>query len=205
MSEDKIKLLTDSLYQEGVEKGRAEAQKIIEAARNQAADIVSEARGKAEALVEEARQKSKQVKTQIETEIRIASREIIHDFQHRIADLIEKEVIDKKMKQDLASPDMVGKMILALLENWNASENQAPVEVLLPEARRAEFEKWFEGEVFETLNAKPRFTFTSQIRGGFQVVPQGASYKIDFSEEGFVELFRRYLKPRTRKILFNEE
>ncbi len=202
MSQDKIKLLTDSLYREGVEKGQAEAKQVIEKATQKAEAIVEEARQKAESMLEEAREKSRQVKSQIETEIRIVSREIIHDFHHRIADLIEKEVIDKQINRDLNDPEMVSRLVLALLQNWDSQGNQVPVEVLLPESQRKDFEKWFEDKVFETLNRKPRFGFSERMRGGFQIKPEGASYKVDFSEEGFIELFRQYLKPRTRKILF---
>ena len=95
-------------------------------------------------------------------------------------------------------------MILLLMENWDAKGNQVPIEILLPEALRADFEGWFEKKISETLQNKPRFDFALNIEGGFQIIPENSSYKIDFSEEGFIELFRQYLKPRTRKILFEE-
>ena len=49
---EKIQELTEKIYREGVEKGQAEAERIIEEGRQKAADIVNEAKKQAEAMRE---------------------------------------------------------------------------------------------------------------------------------------------------------
>ena len=46
--ENKLQELTKKLYDEGLEKGRAEADRLVGEAKNEAAKIVAEARAQAE-------------------------------------------------------------------------------------------------------------------------------------------------------------
>ena len=56
--ENKIQELTDKLYREGVEKGNAEAEKIIAAAKEQAQQILKEAQEQAEEIQVKAEKKA---------------------------------------------------------------------------------------------------------------------------------------------------
>ena len=49
--ENKLQQLTQKLYDEGLEKGRAEADRLVGEAKNEAAKIVAEARAQAEEIV----------------------------------------------------------------------------------------------------------------------------------------------------------
>ena len=49
--ENKLQELTKKLYDEGLEKGRAEADRLVGEAKNEAAKIVAEARAQAEEIV----------------------------------------------------------------------------------------------------------------------------------------------------------
>ena len=49
--ENKLQQLTQKLYDEGLEKGRAEADRLVAEAQKEAAKIVAEARAQAEDIV----------------------------------------------------------------------------------------------------------------------------------------------------------
>ena len=53
--ENKLQQLTQKLYDEGLEKGRSEAGKLVADAEAQAAKIVAEAKAQADAIEREAR------------------------------------------------------------------------------------------------------------------------------------------------------
>ena len=57
--ENKIQELTEKLLHEGVEKGNAEAEKIIAAAKEQAAKIIADAKAQAEEIAVEAGKNTK--------------------------------------------------------------------------------------------------------------------------------------------------
>ena len=53
--ENKIQELTDKLYHEGVEKGKAEAERLIAAAKEQAAELIAKAQEEAADIVAKAK------------------------------------------------------------------------------------------------------------------------------------------------------
>ena len=55
--ENKIQELTDKIYREGVEKGNAEAQRLVGAAQDEAKKIIADAQAQAEVILAEAKKK----------------------------------------------------------------------------------------------------------------------------------------------------
>ena len=62
MENNKLQELTRKLYNDGLEKGRAEADALVAEARQQAAAIVAEAKAAAEAEIKAAQTRSKDVR-----------------------------------------------------------------------------------------------------------------------------------------------
>ena len=58
---NKIQELTEKLLNEGVEKGNAEAEKIVASANDKAAQIVADAKAKAEEIIAAAKKDAKGV------------------------------------------------------------------------------------------------------------------------------------------------
>ena len=54
MENNKLQELTQKLYNEGLEKGRAEAERLVAEAKEQAAKIVADAKAEAEAIAKAA-------------------------------------------------------------------------------------------------------------------------------------------------------
>ena len=73
--ENKLQELTKKLYDEGLEKGRAEADRLVGEAKNEAAKIVAEARAQAEEIVKKARDKAEDVEKNTMTEIALAGKQ----------------------------------------------------------------------------------------------------------------------------------
>ena len=60
--ENKIQELTDKIYREGVEKGNAEAQRLVSEAQKEAQQMIEAARKEAEAILAEARKSADEMK-----------------------------------------------------------------------------------------------------------------------------------------------
>ena len=43
------------------------------------------------------------------------------------------------------------------------------------------------------------------LSGGFRVSPADQGFVVSFTDEGFAEFFREYLRPRTRQFLYGDE
>jgi len=69
--ENKIQELTDKIYREGVEKGNAEAQKLIANAQNEAKRIVEEAQQQADAILNNARKSADEMSANAKSELQL--------------------------------------------------------------------------------------------------------------------------------------
>ena len=47
-------------------------------------------------------------------------------------------------------------------------------------------------------------TYSKKISGGFTISPKGSGYFISFTDETFNSLISEYLRPATKKILFEK-
>ena len=70
--ENKLQQLTQKLYDEGLEKGRAEAERLVAEAKTNAAKIVKEAEAQAAKILAEANTKAQDVEKNAMTEISLA-------------------------------------------------------------------------------------------------------------------------------------
>lgn len=75
--ENKLQQLTQKLYDEGLEKGRAEAERLVAEAKTQAAAIVEEARNQAAGIVKQAEAKAEDVAKNTLTEISLAGKQAV--------------------------------------------------------------------------------------------------------------------------------
>ena len=73
--ENKLEQLTRKLYDEGLEKGRAEADRVLAEARKEAERIVAEAHAEADSIVRKAQAKAEDVGKNTMTEIALAGRQ----------------------------------------------------------------------------------------------------------------------------------
>ncbi|MDH4261797.1 MAG: hypothetical protein OEV78_01995 [Spirochaetia bacterium] len=205
MAQEQIQKLTTALYEEGVEKGEKRAAEIIRDAEDRAAQIIANARNDARLIIKEAEDQSKIFKQHVETETRIAAKEIIHDFHQTVTDMILAHAIDEKTAADLSDSKTLSHWVGKIIENWRCDSHEQPsLTVLFSEKDLQGFNKWFEKEVSDVLRKKVIVESSEAIKGGFQIIPKDGSYKIDMNVESFQELFRHYLKTRTRKLLFGD-
>lgn len=202
--EQKIQELTAKIYQEGVEKGEAQAKKIIIDAQEKAAAIIAEAKAKAEKSVTEAKQQSVELKRNTEAEIKLAGAQAISSIKQQILDLITAKVIDSNVSLSLNDPATIKNFISIFISNWKSGADASKLEVLLPASKQEELCKAFELGGSDVLKKGLTLTFSKTIKAGFRIGPQGGSFKISCTDEDFSEFFKEYLRPRTRAFLFGD-
>ena len=85
---NKLQELTEKLYGEGLEKGRAEGERMVAEAKAEAAKILAEAEAKAEAVVKAAQDKAEDIEKNTMTEIALAGKQAIAKIKAEIAEMI---------------------------------------------------------------------------------------------------------------------
>uniref|UniRef100_UPI0032178304 hypothetical protein n=1 Tax=uncultured Draconibacterium sp. TaxID=1573823 RepID=UPI0032178304 len=200
---DKIQEITQKIYNEGVIKAKEDAYKIIADAKTQADEIVQSARKEQEGIILKAQKQASEIKRQTNIELQLAARQFISNLKQKVTKIITTSQVAVPVKNALEDADFVKKVILTIVNNWNSEKSEdINLKVLLPAKEEKEFLQFFDSKINETLNTRIEVYFDEKIKTGFKIGPQDGSYILSFTDNDFDNYFQRYIKDRTKKILF---
>lgn len=201
--DEKIKELTEKIYQEGIVKAEQQAGGIIQAAEQRSAEIIAEAQNQAEKIIALARQQAEEFRSTTEADLRLSASQSVSGLKQQIINALMVSVVDKPVSAALTDPDTIKGFLKTAIENWTAGTGESiSLNVLLPEARRAELENALTSALQQELAKGLKLRFTKNIRAGFQIQPREGSFKISLTDEDFQEFFKEYLRPKTKTFLF---
>ena len=171
--ENKLQQLTQKLYDEGLEKGRAEAERLVSEAKSEAAKIIADAKAEAEAIVKAAEAKAEDTAKNSMTEIALAGKQAVARIKEEISSLIAAESTFSAVKAANLDPEFVKAMLLSVARNWNGASS-----------------------------SKVEVGYSKEVRTGFKVGAKGGSYYISFSDDDFEALLKEYLRGKISELLF---
>lgn len=201
--ENKLEQLTRKLYDEGLEKGRAEADRLVSAAKAEAARIVAEAQAKADAVVKQAQERADDTAKNAMTEIALAGRQAVAKIKNEIAEAVVAKSTAAGVKAANLDGSFVKEMLLAVAKNWNgAAGSKVELKALLPEAARAQLDKAMAAASSELLSAGVEVGYSADVKSGFKVAQKEGGYYISFSDDDFNALLGSYLRDKVRDLLF---
>ena len=200
MENTKLQQLTDKLYQQGLEKGRAEADNLVAAAKSEAQKIVADAEARAAKIIADAENKAADVEKNAMTEISLAGKQAVAKIKAEIENLVVAKATSEGVKKANLDVAFIKDMLLAVAKNWN---NGAKVELsaLLPEAKKAVLNKEFEAVAKALLAEGVELGFAADVKSGFKVGEKKGGYYISFSDEAFEALLGGYLREKVAKLL----
>lgn len=202
MANDKLKELTDRLYNEGLSKGREEGDKILSDAKAEAAKIISDAKAKADKTIEEAERKAADIVSKADSDVKMASSQALQTVKTAIQEVILTKSVDAAVASVMGNEEFAKQIILAAAGKFSA-ENSCDLEVVLPAGASKNIADYVKNEVSKAVG-KGIEVKTGKIKGGFNLAPKNGGYYISFSDSTFDELIKEYLRPATRKALFGE-
>jgi V/A-type H+-transporting ATPase subunit E len=226
--ENKLQQLTQKLYDEGLEKGRAEADKLVADAKAEARKIVAEARAEAEEIVKKAEAKAEDVSKNTMTEISLAGKQAVGRIKSEIASLIIKRFVKgekpytadelsdayripiriakataRGVKEAVVDPAFIKEMLVAVAKNWNGSDSgKVELQALLPEGERKKLDAAFEESAKELLAAGVEVGWSKEVKTGFKVGAKEGGYYISFADADIEALLAEYLRDKVFQLLF---
>lgn len=201
--ENKLQELTQKLYDEGLEKGRAEADKLVAEARAEAQKIVAEAESRAEEIVRKAQAKAEDVEKNTMTEISLAGKQAVSKIKSEIAELIVAKSTSEGVKNAVLDPAFVKEMLVSVAKNWNGSDSgKVELQALLPESEREKFDAAFAKSAQALLDAGVEVGYSKEVKSGFKVGAKDGGYYISFSDADVEALLAEYLREKVYQLLF---
>jgi V/A-type H+-transporting ATPase subunit E len=200
----KIQQLTETIYNEGVQKAKEEAEAILKEAKEKAAGIEKEAQKKAEKKIVEAEEKAQELKKQVDSEIKMTLNQAVSAMKQEITSLIAMKVIQPPVKELFSDKDYLQNLISTVVKGWMEKES-FDVKVILPEQDRNKLEDFYKKNLADELNKGLEVSFAQNMKSGFKIGPADGSYVISFTDEDFTNFLKAYLRPKTSQLLFEEE
>ena len=195
--ENKIQELTEKIYAEGVEKGNAEAQRLVEEAKAQAAEIVKNAQAEAEAIVAAAQKKAAELDVNTRSEIALYGAQAVGAIKSEAATIITDTVVKSAVKDALAG-DAVKSLLVKIAERWSANEA-----IVISTSEADELKAFFAAKAKSLLDKGVEIKQVNGLKTSFSIAPADGSYKVNFGEGEFEAYFKAFLRPQMVELLFS--
>ena len=199
---EKLNIITEKLYNDGVVKAKEDAEKILQEAKLQAKEIVDKANSQATEIVNTANKKSEDLKKKVEAELRLAGDQAIASIKQRIVSMLADDISKKITTKSFDDVKFVENLILTIAEKWKSDEGLYNLNLILSAEMKKDTESFFSAKGKEFLDKGVDVRFDEIDAKGFIVSPHDGSYQINFTDEVFMNFFSDYLRGFTKKLLF---
>lgn len=195
--ENKIQELTEKIYAEGVEKGNAEAARLVEEAKAKAAEIVKAATAEAEAIIAAADKKAAELDANSRSEIKLYGAQAVGALKSEAATIVTDSVVKAAVKEAL-SGDTMKNLLVKIAERWSANEP-----IVISTAEAAELKAFFAKNAKALLDKGVEIKQVNGMKTSFSIAPADGSYKVNFGEGEFEAFFKAFLRPQMVELLFS--
>ena len=195
--DNKIEQLTQKLLTEGVEKGKAEAEKIIASANDKAAQIIAEAQAKAEEIEAAAKKNAAGVEANTKNEIRMFAAQALNALKVEIANVVCDRTVKAAVEEAVGNKDFMNEFMLKMAEKWGAGED-----MVISAADAASLKALFAKKANALLDGGITIQQVNGQKAVFTVEPKDGSYKVNFGEAEFEEYFKGFLRPQLVEMIF---
>ena len=195
--ENKIQELTEKIYAEGVEKGNAEAARLVEEAKAKAAEIVKAATAEAEAIIAAANKKAAELDANSRSEIKLYGAQAVGALKSEAATIVTDSVVKAAVKEAL-SGDTMKNLLVKIAERWSANEP-----IVISTAEATELKAFFAKNAKALLDKGVEIKQVNGMKTSFSIAPADGSYKVNFGEGEFEAFFKAFLRPQMVELLFS--
>lgn len=199
--QNKLQELTDKLYQEGLSKGKAEAEQILAAARGEADKIIADAHVEAGRILAQADADAKAAASKLQSDTLVACRQSIACASQDIQNLIITKIAREPASKALSDVEFLKTLATEVAKAFTA-QGAKDLDMVFSENVKKDIQPYVEGALAKAVGTGITASFSKKISGGFTVAPKGEGYFISFTEDTFKELVSEYMRPATKKILF---
>ncbi len=195
--ENKIQELTEKLLQDGVEKGKAEAENIISEAQQKAAQIIEEAKAQAAAIEAEAQKNARALDANTKSEIKMYAAQALNALKSDVTNVVGDKIVKEAAAQVAGDKAFMNEFILKLAEKWGAQED-----IVITTADAASLKALFAQKAKNLLDAGVKIEQVNGQKTLFTIQPADGSYKVNFGEAEFENYFKNFLRPQLVDMIF---
>ncbi len=203
--QNKLQELTDKLYNEGLSKGKQEAEEMVASAKAKADQIIAKAKGEAEQIIASSEKDAEELRSKVNNDIKLASTQTISFVKQQVENAVITKVINDPVKSALSDVEFVKSMITKVVSAFDAANPQSKgLDVILPADAQSELFDFVKNQIGKSLKGGIEVKSVKGMANGFKIAPKDSGYQISFTESEFSNMFGEFVRPATKKILFEE-
>lgn len=203
---NKIKELTETIYNEGVTKAREEADKILAEAEKKAEKIVAAAEEQAEVILTGAQEETQRINNSLRAELQAVSEQVVEITRQELKNMVSAKASEALAKQLTGDHDFLKDLMLEIARGWKANgTNGNHLEMLIPETSAARIEKLLQAKASDVLASGLKIKPVSGLKDGFSILNEREGFKVSFTDEDFQAFFTALMKPKIGEFLFSRE
>ncbi len=200
--QNKLQELTDKLYNEGLSKGKQEAEQLKANAKEEAAQIIAQAKEQAQEIIAKAQAEAAELKSKTENDVKMAAAQTFTAVKQQIENAIVTKAL-APVKGAVTETEFLKEIVKTIVAAFNpANTDSVALEVILPTDKKAELEKFAAESLNKICTAGVDVQFSKTLQGGFKIAPKGEGYMLSFTDKDFENIISEYLRPKTKALLF---
>lgn len=203
---NKLQELTQKLYNEGLSKGRQEADTLLDNAKDEAAKIIADAKVEAKRIADDAQRDADDLRKNTMTEVSLAGRQAVTKLKEAIAEMIIAKSVSGDVAKANLDPQFVKDILVAVAKNWQGSStDRVELKAMLPADKEQALGSAFEQSVKGAMSEGLDIAYSSEVKSGFRIEPKNGGYYISFSDADFDALLGEFLRPKVSHILYGDD
>ncbi len=193
--DNKIQELTEKIFNEGVAKGRVEAERLIAEANAKAENIIKAAETEAEAIIAKANKSVEELNANTRSELKLYASQAIGALKSETATIVTDTIVKESVKAAFKE-DLLKEVILKIAEGWNSNE-----QLVITTSDAENLKAFFAAKAKALLDKGIEIKQVNGVKG-FSISPADGSYKVNFGEDEFETFLKSFLRPQIVELLF---
>lgn len=195
--DNKIQELTEKLLNEGVERGKEQAEQIIQQAKEKANEIVNQAKNKADDIVNAAKKDAQTLDQNTKSELKMFCEQAVNALKTEVANVVSDKIVKQTVSEIVDDKDFMNKFMLKIAEKWGAQED-----IVISTQDEKSLKALFAKQAKKLLDKGVTIEQVNGQKANFTVMPADGAYKVNFGNEEFEEYFKGFLRPQIVDMLF---
>lgn len=195
--ENKIQALTEKLLNEGVDRGNAEAAKIIAEAEQKAQQIIADAEQKALEIAQQAKKDAQSMEQNTKSEIKMYAAQALSALKSEVTNVVGDKIVSEATAELTADKNFLCEFMFRLAEKWGAQED-----IIITTSDAASLKAVFAKKAANLLAKGVSIVEVNGKKADFTIQPADGSYKVKFGEAEFEEYFKNFLRPQLVDMIF---
>lgn len=195
--DSKIQELTDKVYNEGVLKANAEAERIIAEAEARAKAREAEAESRAEEIIRLAGRRAEEQKQNTERELQLYATQLVEATRASLTSELAGKIAGDNVKALATNPEFIQQFMLELVKGFDLSRG---VEIEGADAEK--LSAYFASNARHLLEQGLSIKSVAGKPSEFTLRPADGGFKLQIGEAEFLELFKSFVRPQLAQELF---